>query len=102
MQIKTTHKTTPAIAAQMIASNDTFLSSRNWYNLSNCEINPITTNSKKMIKSTIRSATIVPNALSNGTFSYFLSNAARVISPDLGIVKFTRYETQTVSKSFLK
>ena len=45
---------------------------------------------KKMIKSTILSATIVPKPLSNGMFSYFFSKAALVISPDRGMVRFTK------------
>ena len=49
--------------------------------------------------STIRSATMVPNALSKGTFSYFFNKAALDISPERGMVKLTKYETQTVIKS---
>ena len=38
----------------------------------------------------IRSATMVPNALSKGISSYFLINAAREISPERGTVKLTK------------
>ena len=67
-----------------------FLLTKKPYSLSNCEMNPMRTNKKKTIKSTILSATIVPKALSNGIFSYFFIRAAREISPERGTVKFTK------------
>lgn len=67
--------------------------------VSNCNKNPIVTKSKKINMSTMRSATIVPKALSKGTFSYFFKSIALDTSPERGMVKFTKYETQTVSKS---
>ena len=51
-----------------------------------------------MIKSTMRSATIVPKALSNGMPSYFLRTSALENSPDLGIVRLTKYAIQTAIK----
>ncbi len=67
-----------------------FLLFKNSKMVSNWEKNPIRTNNKNSNKSTIRSAIMVPNALSNGTSSYFFNKMARDISPERGIVKFTK------------
>ena len=73
-------KITPTIPKRIIFSKAIFPFIK-LYNFSNCSTNANPTNIKKISKSTIRSATIVPKPLSNGTFSYLFNKAALVISP---------------------
>ena len=65
-------------------------SNRKFLSVSNSKTTAVRMKKSKTIKSTIRSEIIVPNPLSKGTPSYFVSKAALEISPDLGIVKFKK------------
>ena len=84
--IPKTNKTIPII----INFDGEMLEKINLLIILNCKMNAVKTNSKKINKSTTLSATIVPNPLSKGTFSYFFNKTALVTSPDRGIVKLTK------------
>ena len=78
------------IEKSIIDWKETLLVMRNWCSVSYWKTNPIITNNKKIRKSMIRSATMVPKALSNGISSYFFIKTAREISPERGTVKLTK------------
>ena len=79
-----------AIIAKMTSFSSGMVSKMKFFSTLNCSMKAVTTNRKNRNKSTILSATMVPKALSKGMFWYFLMIAARVNSPDLGMVKFRK------------
>ena len=89
-------------AAAIIVDREICFSLRTCHNKSYCKINAKKIKLRRKIKSTKRSAMIVPNDFSKGIFSYELSVVALNTSQDLGIPRLATYAIRTAKIVFTK
>ena len=78
------------VPTKTISSLTGILINKKVFNVENSRTTEVIIRSKSMIKSTIRSAIMVPKALSKGTSLYFFKINARETSPERGIPKLTK------------